>query len=290
MSDINDNRLIRVLTALCCDPWLLSPQIHKQLTDIVMAHAKGGDFEANQHAFAVSMGENPAKRKYAIYNSTAIIPVDGVIGRKFSSALYSSGVTSSDVLDRMIQTAAADEQIDSIMIVFDSPGGMAMGSPEVAQTIKAATEKKPVMAFADGLMCSAAYWMASQANVIYAMTSADTGCIGCYCAVLDEHRYAEMNGLKVKMFNAGAKYKGMGYPGTELTKEQEDIIAQRVKAISDNFKAAVRSGRGPIADNVMEGQSFNSADALANGLIDGITTWDEALRDLQSLTKMRGRR
>lgn len=288
----NPSRLIRVLTALCCDPWLLNPAVHKTLTEIVTAHAQGGIVELEQHVKAAGMAENPGKKTFAIHNnSMAVIPVQGVIGRKFSNALYTSGVTSTDVLDRMIQIAAADPQIESIMIVFDSPGGMAMGTPEVGNTIKEACGKKPVMAYCDGQCGSAAYWMAAQADVIYAMPSADVGSIGAYLAVLDQHRAAELAGLKVKLFTGGATYKGMGYPGTELTKEQEAILEQRVKKLSDDFKAAVCSGRGRTIDcKAMEGQSFNSADALANGLIDGVATWDQALRDLQSLTQSRKRK
>jgi capsid assembly protease len=282
-------RLTRVLTALCCDTWLLPPAVHKTLTDIVAAHAQGGESELAQHIKAAAMGERPQKRMFEVIDSTAIIPVQGIIGRKFSDMLYESGVTSTDILDRMIQTAAADPQIDSIMLMIDSPGGMAMGTPEVGMTIKRAEMKKPVMAFADGLMGSAAYWMASQSSVIYAMPSADVGSIGAYLAIMDQHRAAEMQGIKVKLFNGGATYKGMGYPGTELTKEQEAILEERVKTLSDDFKNAVRSGRvgKKIADEVMQGQSFNSSDALANGLVDAVTTWDQALRDLQVLGKLR---
>ena len=284
-------RLTRVLTALCCDMWLLPPAVHKTITDIAIAHAQGGDSEVAQHIIAAGMERNPQKRMFDVYESTAIIPVQGVIGRKFSEMLYESGVTSTDILDRMIQTAAADDKIDSIMVVIDSPGGMAMGTPEVGNTIREAAKVKPVMAYADGLMGSAAYWMASQATVIYAMPSADVGSIGAYLPIIDQHRAAEMQGIKVKLFNGGATYKGMGYPGTELTREQEAILEKRVKVLSDDFKAAVKSGRGrPISDDVMQGQSFNSNDALANGLVDGVETMDGALRDLRSLKNMRMRK
>jgi signal peptide peptidase SppA len=260
------------------------------LTEIATAHAQGGAIEAAQHIKAAAMAPNPARKQFDIYNGTAVIPVQGVIGRKFSEMLYESGVTSTDILDRMIQVAAADPQIKSIMLVFDSPGGMAMGTPEVASTIKRATTTKCVMAYADGLLGSAAYWMASQCSAIYATESADVGSIGAYLAVLDQHRAAEMQGIKVRLFNGGATYKGMGYPGTELTKEQEMILEKRVKTLSDEFKQAVRNGRGNIKDEVMQGQSFSAGEAKANGLVDGIGTWDQAMRDLQTLNVMRAKR
>ena len=284
-----EQRLIRVLTALTCDPWLLPPQIHVKLTEIATNHARGGDFEERQHAVAAAMPMNGKKRAYQMAGNTAVIPVEGIIGRKFSDALYSSGVTSIDVLDRMLAEAATDDQIGSVLLVFDSPGGLAMGVPEVGQRIRQVGESKPVLAYADGLMGSAAYWLASQANAIYAMPSADVGSIGVYIAVLDQSRRAEMAGLEVNLFKSG-KHKGMGYPGTRLSDEQKAMLQERVDTLAAQFKAAVREGRGkPIDDDCMQGQSFDAATAMKNGLVDSVCDLETALRDVGRLADMRKR-
>ena len=280
-------KLIRVLTALTCETWLLPPQIHIQLTEIATNHARGGDFETAQHAVAAAMPANGKRRSYQMAGNTAVIPVEGVIGRKFSDVLYSSGVTSIDVLDRMLAEAQADDQIDSVLLVFDSPGGLAMGVPEVGQRIRQLGESKPVLAYADGLLGSAAYWMASQANAIYAMPSADVGSIGVYIAVLDQSRKAEMAGLEINLFKSG-KHKGMGYPGTRLTDEQKAMLQDRVDNLAADFKNAVRTGRGKaIADEVMQGQSFSASDAMKHGLIDNVCDLETALQDVGRLVKVR---
>jgi hypothetical protein len=43
------------MTALVCDPWLITPPMHKTLTEIVMAHTEGGDKTMRQHAAAAGM-------------------------------------------------------------------------------------------------------------------------------------------------------------------------------------------------------------------------------------------
>jgi len=283
---MKQNKLIRVLTSLYCDPWLLTPTMHQTLTDIVSAHAGGGDIEAEQHAKAQEMAANPNVKQYAKVENTAIIPVDGVIGRKFSSVLYSSGVTSIDVFDRMMKQVSADDSIHSVLLVFDSPGGIATGISEAGQTIKAVSFDKPIISFADGSMNSAAYWLASQTDAIYATESADVGSIGVYMAVLDQSRMAEMMGLKVEMFKSG-KHKGMGYPGTSLTDEQRGMLQSRVDMLGAKFRAAVRSNRDGVADDTMQGQSFDAAAALKEKLIDSVATYEEALRDAISLGKKR---
>lgn len=299
----NECKLIRVLTALCCEPWLLTPQMHKTLTDIARSHAFGGPTETAQHALASAMPANPAPSKFSLVDvfeldsagkptssrmgTVAVVPILDVIGRKFSSALYSSGVTSIDVFQRLVKTAAEDPAVDAIVLSIDSPGGVAMGTPEAAESVHRAQTIKPVIAFADGLMDSAAYWIASQANAIYAMPSADVGSIGAYLAVLDYSRAAEMDGIRVELFRSG-KHKGMGYPGTSLTDEQRAMLQASVMDIAGKFKAAVRSGRGRmISDDVMQGQSFSVEEAMRNGLIDSVTDFDSAVGDAVRMAKMR---
>lgn len=281
------NKLIRVMTALVCEPWLLTPQMHSTLTDIVRAHSDCGASEAAQHAIAAQTKANPLKRSFILVDNTAVIPCEGVIGRKFDNILYSSGVTSIDIFQRLVDTASSDENVESILLVFDSPGGIVTGTPEAAAAVAKARAVKPVIAFADGLCDSAAYWIASQADYIYATPSADIGSIGCYLAVLDESRSREMEGIRTELFKSG-KFKGMGYPGTTLNDEQRAMLQAGVDRIARQFKAAVNSGRKKvIAEEVMQGQSFAVEEAKLVGLIDEITDIGTALRDCSRLKTMR---
>lgn len=283
----DQSRLARVMLALVREPWLITPDAHHTLMDIVGAHAAGGEMAEAQHVLAASMEANPQKRQYAVVDRVAVIPVEGVIGRKFSSVLYSSGVTSSDVFSRLVQVAADDEEIDTILLTFDSPGGTAAGTPEAAATVAAAQMTKPVLAYVDGLCDSAAYWIASQSAAIYATQSADVGCIGCYLAILDSFR-ADGRPGEVQMFKSG-KFKGTGYPGTTLETDERKMLQDNVDRIASEFKAAVRAGRSGITipDEIMQGQSFSAGEALRVGLIDQIADMDQAMRDARLLGSMR---
>ena len=284
---MEQSKLSRVLLALVREPWLITPSAHNMLMEIVGAHAAGGEAEAAQHAAAATIEAKPQNRQYAVVDRVAVIPVEGIIGRKFANVLYSSGVTSSDVFLRLVTVAAADDEIDAILLTFDSPGGTAAGTPEAADAVARAGQEKPVLAYVDGLCDSAAYWIASQANAIYATQSADVGSIGCYLAVLDSFR-AEGRTGEVQMFKSG-KFKGTGYPGTTLETDERKMLQDNVDRIANEFKAAVRRGRSgvTISDEVMQGQSFSAGDALRVGLVDGIADMDQALRDARLLGEMR---
>lgn len=274
---MQENNLIRCMSALVCEPWLITPVMHKQLCDIVSAHIMR---PTEQHAIAAQMPVNPSPRAFAVAgDNVAVIPVDGVIGRKFSSTLYSSGVTSVDVLARLVDMAANDEEINAIMLVFDSPGGSVQGVAEAGMAVKRASETKPVIAYADGQMASAAYWIGSQASAIYSWDESSIGSIGVYSAFLDQSRAYEMAGLKPEIFKSG-EHKGMGMPGTSLTPDQKAMIQKSVDEIGVKFRATVQAGRArSIADDVMQGQSFSAAESMANGLIDSISDFAVALAD-----------
>ena len=274
---MNEHTLIRCMTALITEPWLITPVMHKKLCDIVTAHVNNSQ---TQHALAATMPQNPSPRQFAMAgDNVAVIPVDGVIGRKFSSSLYSSGVTSVDVLARLIDLAANDDEVNSILMVYDSPGGTVQGIAECANAINRARAIKPVLAYADGQCCSAAYWLASQSNAVYAWEEASVGGIGVYSAFLDRSREMEMAGIKPVIFKSG-EHKAMGFPGTSLTEKERDMIQARVDEIGVTFRATVTKGRARnIADEIMQGQSFTAGESVKNGLVDSITDFATALRD-----------
>lgn len=287
MSGDNEHgRLMRVMTALQTELWLLPPAMHRTLCDIAAAHAAGGEAEARQHMAAAGMSA-PAAREYVMYGDVAVIPVEGVIGRKFSSSLHSSGVTSIDVLDRLVSSAAGDPRVSALVLSIDSPGGLARGVPEAAKTIAATNLSKPVVAYIDGQACSAAYWLASQCAAIYSTESGSAGSVGVYSAILDVSGAYAAAGVRVDMFKSGV-FKGMGQPGTSLTTEQRELIQRSVDTLAAQFKATVRAGRArDIEDDVLEGQSFDAEEAIENGLVDSITTFETAIADASRLARIR---
>ncbi len=136
---------------------------------------------------------------------------------------------------------------------------------------------KPVVAFSDAMIASAAYWIASQAGEVYVTPSSSIGSIGTYLAWLDETVKMQVEGLKLELFAEG-KHKGMGLPGRPLTMDDRQLLQSRVKQINDNFQSTVRRTRPDVGDETMQGQTFTGEDAEKNGLADGLVNdFDEFL-------------
>ena len=275
-------KLMRVMSAVYLEPWLIRPEMHSQISRIVQAHVDG-----TAHVEGIMDLVESDKPEYCVMDGVAIIPVKGVIGQGVSQIEKSSGMCDVNDVEDMLDLAMADESISAIMLDIDSPGGTVSGTPELASKISAIRETKPVISYANGMEASAAYWIGSQATASFASESATVGSIGVYLPILDSSRAMEMQGLKMELFKAG-KFKGAGVQGTSLSDDQKAMFQSRVDHIHGMFKASVRDGRGRnIADEDMEGQDFIGSQAVDNGLVDGIATRKEVIEIAKKLAQIK---
>ncbi len=114
-------------------------------------------------------------------NGILVMNVEGTIMKAESSF----GGTSSVRMRQNLREAAANPQVRGIMLNISSPGGHVDGTDELALEIARTAEIKPVHAFANGLMASAAFWIGSQAAVISASRTSEVGSLGTVAVVHD---------------------------------------------------------------------------------------------------------
>ncbi len=212
----------------------------------------------------------------------ALIEIQGTMTKRGSSF---SDAGSTVRIRQAVRAAARDPDVGGILLRIDSPGGTVAGTADLAREVHQAAKQKPVFAFADDLTASAAYWVASQAEKVYAnQRTAFIGSIGTYFALYDYSVLAEKEGIRAVMMKAG-KFKGAGFPGTEITPEQQEYWQGLVDKVQVEFSAAISAGRKLSAARVAEladGRVHTAADAQALGLIDGIQSLETTIAELQS--------
>jgi signal peptide peptidase SppA len=209
------------------------------------------------------------------------VAIEGPILRKpnlFARVLM--GATGSEEIGAALSEAGQRDDIKAVFLDIDSPGGTVAGTPELAAAVASLNKQKPVYAFSSGLMCSAAYWIASQARAIYATPSAQVGSIGVVQAVIDDSAALANEGIKVEVFAVG-KYKAMGAPGTPLTDDQRDLINANLAEVAGEFHAAVLAGGRSIPADAMEGQTFSGKQAQRFNLAGMVPDRAEAMRRLK---------
>lgn len=236
---------------------------------------------AAQDIIIAELEPEEEREAYETEDGIATIKVDGVIGKKLPKWLAEMfGMTDIDEIGAMIELANKDPEVRGIMLDVDSPGGSVTGVPEVAEQIRASG--KPVFAYSDGLMASAAYWLASGASGIFAASSALVGSIGVFIPIADMRRMYEMAGIEMEIIKAG-ELKAAGYPGTSLTQGQRDDFRQSVEHVYNLFTSFVsaRQGQDVVPPSAMQGQDFYGDQAVSVGLVDEIGTRRAVIEQLK---------
>jgi protease-4 len=280
-------KFIHILTELYCKPCLILPAMHHRICSIVDAHIDGSahDSDGIVARFAELSGEvDDGGPKMSKAGNIAVIPINGVIGKKVSGIMKSSGVSDVDDIAGMVQSALADDDIEGIMLDVSSPGGGVTGVPEAANVIAEARKHKPVLAYTDDLMASAAMWLSAGATAIMASESAQVGSIGVYMAFLDQSRAFEMAGYEQVLIKTG-KFKGMGAQGTSLNEEQRALLQSEVDEVFGWFKAHILAHRNVDA-SAMEGQTFYAKEAIGVGLIDRVGSVEDAVNELRAMIRL----
>lgn len=209
-------------------------------------------------------GEAP--KPYVVGN-VAVIPLSGPIGKGVSPMERMMGAADVDVVSGWLDEAAANDAVEKVLLVVNSPGGTVTGVEELAD--KVANFPKPTRAFADNMAASAGYWVASQADSFAVTASSQIGSIGVYMVVPNLEEYYASQGIKFEVISAGV-HKAAGAEGLALTDEQRAFLQASVESTRDGFREAVRNKRRFVQDADMEGQVFTGREAVQKGLATGL--------------------
>jgi len=222
--------------------------------------------------------------KMELKNGVAMVPVQGTLAYNPDpfEMLY-DGVEDSRNVMGMIHDAAGNPDVAGILLRMDTPGGMMLGGPEIADAVSLARRRKPVVAHAGGLCCSLGYMIASQADEIISNRSAIVGSIGVIASVTDYSKLLENHGIRFEYFtNKEAKFKGAGAMGTSLTDEQRNQLQAQVDSAFGVFKSMVLSARPQVKTEAMQGQTFRGSEAKSLGLVDRVGDESFAIGVLRS--------
>jgi len=240
--------------------------------------AKDGMFDAPDELPA-----HPKSDLLHIEDGIGVVSIHGPILRRpgiVESILY--GATDTEELIAAVEEAGRRDDVQALFLDIDSPGGAVNGTPELAAAVAEVSRRKYVYAFTAGEMLSAAYWVGSQADAIYATPSARVGSIGVVRVLVDSSERLKGEGLKVDVFAAG-KFKGAGVPGVPLTGEQRDWMQAQVEEIAGDFRTAVLARGRKIPEEALEGQSFSARMAQRLNLAGVVRNREEAMARLRRL-------
>lgn len=235
---------------------------------------------------SISAGDPRPYGEFA--NGVAVIGIEGVLLDR--AIFYSDWETGEPCLcvdgyDRIwaaIEAAMADDQVAAILLRIASPGGLVTGCFELCAKI-AGIAAKPVVAYLADYAFSAGYAIACSASAIVAAESGSCGSIGVLAVHESYAAFLEAHGVATT-FIESHRLKSAGDPAKPLEPAAAAMMQEGVDAAAVQFVAhvAARRGLAPEAVDAFEAGWFTADAALANGLIDGVGGFDEALAALQA--------
>lgn len=190
---------------------------------------------------------------------------------------------------KMLRSIRKDDAVKAVVLRVNSPGGSVLASENILREIMLCKKAgKPVIVSMGDLAASGGYYIACQADSIFAEPGTITGSIGVFGMVpLLQKTMKENLGITYDTVRTG-KYSAFGTPFYDFSPEESAIIQTRVEAIYEDFLKKVAEGRHMTRDRVHEiaqGRVWPGSKAKEIGLVDDLGGLDRAI---SSAAKMAG--
>lgn len=274
-------RYPNIVRAVLETPWAMLESHFHAMIEILSIHVAGDRLSPEELAARTAGRQN--RRDATRSGDTALIPIYGAIIPRADAMTAMSGGTPLTRFQSDLAAAVRDPDVANILLDIDSPGGQTGLVQEAAADIRAASKVKPVVASANPLAASAAYWLGTAASEFVATPSARVGSIGVFAAHEDVSKALEMKGISTTLVSAG-KYKtetsGLG----PLSDEARDYVQSLVDESYQAFTGDVARYRGVSVDTVRggfaEGRMVSAKNGAKLGMIDTVEPIGATLRRL----------
>ena len=190
---------------------------------------------------------------------------------------------------RSLIEARKDKDVKAIVLRINSPGGNALTSDLIWREIEITKKIKPVVVSMGNYAASGGYYIACNANKIFAENNTITGSIGVFGILPNFSPLATKIGLhteQVKTNENAAEYS----PFLPLDEKFKAITLEGVEHIYKTFVAHVAQGRKMTfaqVDSIAQGRVWSGSEALKIGLVDKIGGMDDAIKYAAGLVKLK---
>lgn len=276
-------RYQRIIGAVLAQPWAIDPDslAWAAVCDVLALRAEGEALSDSEISARIEAARNGPRSGGSRSGTVAIIPVYGVITPRANLMSAMSGGTSAEELGSTIAAAMSDPEVDGVVFDVDSPGGNVQGIDEVASAIRSYRGQKPMVAIANHMAASAAYYIASAADEVVVTPSGAVGSIGVIAAHQDISEAQAKLGVRTTVLSAG-KFKAEGSQFAPLSDEARAAFQGELDTFYGMFVRAVAKGRGVSVDAVRsgygQGRVVLAKAALEAGMVDRIDTLEATIR------------
>ncbi|WP_370548909.1 signal peptide peptidase SppA [Edwardsiella tarda] len=240
----------------------------------ILAKQFGWDAQARNYRH-ISLYDYPLKAPKSGKGQIAVIFASGAI----IDGEATPGSVGGDTTANQIRHARLDPAIRAIILRVNSPGGSVTASEEIRSELAAARRAgKPVVVSMGGLAASGGYWISTPANYIIASPTTLTGSIGIFGVINTFEK--PLN--KLGVYTDGVATSSLA--DTALTKALPQSVSDLMQlTIANGYQrfinlvAEARHKTPEQVDQIAQGRVWLGIDAKANGLVDQLGDFDDAV-------------
>jgi len=241
--------------------------------------------KANKDFSYTSMYDYQVKKPAEQGGSIAVIFANGAI----MDGEETPGQVGGDTTAMQIREARLDSKVKAIILRVNSPGGSVTASETIREELAAAKAAgKPGVVSMGGMAASGGYWISTPANYIVANPSTLTGSIGIFGVI---------NTVENSLDYLGVHTDGVStspLADVAVTKSLPPEVQQMMQLTIENgykrFITLVAQSRNRTPeqiDRIAQGHVWTGQDAKANGLVDSLGDFDDAVAKAAELAKLK---
>ena len=199
----------------------------------------------------------------------------------------------SDQFRTVLRQIRLDKDIKAVVFRVNSPGGSSLASDVIWREISLLRKVKPVVVSMGDVAASGGYYIACNADSVFADANTITGSIGVF-SILPNFQSFFKNKLGISF--DGVKtgpYADLGNSTRPLTDAEKRFMQAGVDSIYYSFKSRVAEGRKKdiiYIDSIAQGRVWTGTRAITVGLVDRIGTMQDAIDCAVGLAKLKSYR
>ena len=198
-------------------------------------------------------------------------------------------IIGEGAMRRSISEARNNDDVKAIVLRIDSPGGNALTSDLIWREIELTKKVKPVVVSMGNYAASGGYYIACNANTIFAEKNTITGSIGVFGMLPNFSGLSTKMGIHSEQVNTHQN-SGNYNPFAKKKKKFKAVTTEGVEQIYKTFVSHVAQGRKMSftqVDAIAQGRVWTGADAIKIGLVDKIGGLKDAINEAARLAKIK---
>lgn len=184
----------------------------------------------------------------------------------------STGTGHAGPFVRRMRELADDEDVKTVVLRIDSPGGSALASDRMWHAVRRVAARKPVIVSVGDMAASGGYYIASAGHQIVAHPSSIVGSIGVVGGKVDASALLGRLGVHTETLTRGA-HAGWSTPSAPFSDSERAVLREIMESTYRRFVHRVASSRNISEERVLqsaEGRIWSGTQGLERGLVDRV--------------------